>query len=425
MSETGPSVNLKCKMKVAGKWTFVPLVRRGDTYANGLVLIDGKPARPEGGTYYIEWHEGRKRLQRPVGSTWRAALDAHRTQRHVLALRAGGAEVDDAPQISSAGLHIKTAIERYLEESQVALRHKSHLKYRNALREFAATTRRTLVKSVTREDILAFMRYQMTELRNDPSTAKDKGVVALTVMRQFGAEIKMRKGDWPRMTERQPEVYRPDVLKRLFAAADRDEFELFQTFLGSGFREQEIGFLAWDDFDEHLCTLKVRKKPEHGFYPKNYQERTVPIVPSLAKMLLGRRRRYAGEFFIFPTSDFNAALGKQGGKRDRHMLDRLKKLARRAGLNCGQCKGTVRSKPVTCRTHAICQQFGLHRFRHTYATQVLHDGVDLLSVQKLLGHKDLESTRKYLRALDEQALHVRINSTSLCGFVEMAGGGGR
>jgi site-specific recombinase XerD len=411
------SVNLKCKLKVAGKWTFVPVVRRGESFANGLVLVQGRPAKPEGGTYYIEWHEGGKRLQRPVGSNWRAAIDGLRTQKHVLALRAAGAPVEDAPQISSTGLRIKTAIDRYLEESKVALRRKSHLKYRSALREFAAFTTRTLVKSVQREDILAFLRSEV-ERGNDPSTAKDKAVVALAVMRQFGAEIQMRRGDWPRLVERQPDTYRPDVLGKLFAAADREEYELFQTFMGTGFREQEIGFLWWDDFDSDAGTLRVRKKPEAGFRPKNYQERTVPIVPDLAQMLAHRHGRMTDARFIFPTSDFLKAQGKAGGMRDRHMLDRLKRLAHRAGLNCGQCHAIAQKREVTCRTHPVCRQFGLHRFRHTYATRLLHDGIDLLSVQKLLGHKDLESTRKYVRALDERALGHRVSATSLSSMLD-------
>jgi site-specific recombinase XerC len=36
----------------------------------------------------------------------------------------------------------------------------------------------------------------------------------------------------------------------------------------------------------------------------------------------------------------------------------------------------------------------------TYATTLLRDGVDLVSLQKLLGHNDMDSTRKYLRALE-------------------------
>jgi hypothetical protein len=52
----------------------------------------------------------------------------------------------------------------------------------------------------------------------DPSTAVDKAIIVQSVMNEHGAEIKMKKGDWPRVTERRPEIYKADVTEKLFAA---------------------------------------------------------------------------------------------------------------------------------------------------------------------------------------------------------------
>ena len=43
----------------------------------------------------------------------------------------------------------------------------------------------------------------------------------------------------------------------------------------------------------------------------------------------------------------------------------------------------------------------LHKFRHTYATRLLESGGDIVTVQYLLGHSDLETTRQYLDSRDE------------------------
>ena len=45
--------------------------------------------------------------------------------------------------------------------------------------------------------------------------------------------------------------------------------------------------------------------------------------------------------------------------------------------------------------------------RHTFATQLLRDGVDVRTGQKLMGQKDIRTTMIYLRAIDQIGLGVR------------------
>jgi integrase len=68
----------------------------------------------------------------------------------------------------------------------------------------------------------------------------------------------------------------------------------------------------------------------------------------------------------------------------------------------------------SCKADPICTEAsGCTSSGTPMRRRYLRDGVDLLSLQKLLGHKDLDSTRKYLRALEPDDLLMKINGTSL------------
>jgi integrase/recombinase XerD len=73
------------------------------------------------------------------------------------------------------------------------------------------------------------------------------------------------------------------------------------------------------------------------------------------------------------------------------LLELCKAIANRAGLNEGD--------------------FWLHKFRATFATKHLQDGVDLRTVQMWLGHKDLESTMRYLKPARGKGIRAKVNAT--------------
>lgn len=64
----------------------------------------------------------------------------------------------------------------------------------------------------------------------DNITALDKGRVVHTAFNQHGADIRMKREDWPRVTERQRWRFMSQLLlEKLSAASAVDEYVLFQN----------------------------------------------------------------------------------------------------------------------------------------------------------------------------------------------------
>ena len=53
--------------------------------------------------------------------------------------------------------------------------------------------------------------------------------------------------------------------------------------------------------------------------------------------------------------------------------------------------------------------FHPHGFRAAFATTCLQGGMDLQTVQKLLGHKDLESTQRYLAKAQTKQVKAKLD----------------
>ena len=47
-----------------------------------------------------------------------------------------------------------------------------------------------------------------------------------------------------------------------------------------------------------------------------------------------------------------------------------------------------------------------HALRHTYATQLIKNGVDLLTVSRLLGHSSIKTTEVYAHTLEETKIEA-------------------
>jgi integrase len=242
-----------------------------------------------------------------------------------------------------------------------------------------------------------FLRKQKTSVGKsiDGRTVYNHFNNIVSFLNEYGKSNLIKQSDWPTYEDKKPVAYDEAVMAKILRYADEDEADVIEFFLGDGFRNGEGTHIEWHDFDYNNREVHTYSKIElFGWRVKDSEERIVGIPDRLAERLKKRHERHPDDGLIFPNSR---------GKPDKHLLRIIKRVALRAGLNCGRCFGTYNRKRVCCRTHPVCGKWKIHPLRKTWATYQHREGVDVRTIQHDLGHSSLETTLRYLAAEDRRS----------------------
>jgi integrase/recombinase XerD len=377
----------------------------------GTVLIDGKPVRSNSGTFYLEYYEDKRRVQKPVGRSPREAKNAWYAKLTVPITESQNDEAQNStPELTT----VAAAFARFLEETRATKEDATYTAYRRDLEWVRANLKREFVNQVTREDFLRLLSMGR-EAGLNTKTITRRLIVALMALRNSGAVISLQKGDWPKLTDKSIQTYDKRDIEKFFAYCDPGQRLLFQTFLCTGFRKREVNTLTWNDINFRERTVLVQPKTRYTFTPKNHEERAVPVPGSLIRELSKWKKTHEQTELVFPTPPHPKRSSYGGKKPNDHHLELCKQIAWRARLNCRHCLKGKRS----CAKGPYCENWTLHKWRHTYATNLLRSGVDIKSLQILLGHKNLATTEKYLRSLGVLDLRGKIEKSSIAALIKM------
>lgn len=159
-----------------------------------------------------------------------------------------------------------------------------------------------------------------------------------------------------------------------FAMRDR---AMLSIFYGCGLRRNEGYHLNIGDINLDSRILHVRKG-------KGYKERLVPVSKIAAQYITEYMYDARPHLQIMYRSE--AFLLTQAGKRlsGQAMLLYLRNLIRRTD------NATLKQKHIT-----------LHSLRHSIATHLLGNGMDIEHIKDFLGHSSLESTQIYTHLLQK------------------------
>lgn len=119
--------------------------------------------------------------------------------------------------------------------------------------------------------------------------------------------------------------------------------------------------LKWKDIDRSRMQILVRQG-------KNRKDRYVVLSGYILQGLEKYYRQYKPQVYVFNGNK----RGEPMGRRSFQWI--INEVVRKSGLK----------KEVTC-----------HTLRHTFATHLLEDGVDILTIKEQLGHSKIQTTLIY------------------------------
>ncbi len=361
-----------------GKWRYCrPALDAKGKIVPDMVVVKGREERHAEGNYVISFYNP-SLTWRKCGSKPADAVAAAERQRALFKAMEHG--IVERPKKAQTAGTIDEAVTAYLEELEAKVgngskRPQTHAACKQVLREFQAYCERKGKRRLSRITKLDLLNYAGWAHQQSPTksrrTANTKFIRVNQFLKAHGIFV-ATNADAPKYTKNPPVlVYAEEELGKFFAKCNRRQTVIFKTFLMAGLRESELVFLTFDRLHLDRGVIRIDENPKHDFMPKAYQCRDVYIPPQLVEELRKLNPR-SGCDLVFPT--------RNGTPNDK-LLIMCKRIAKRAGM--GQ------------------DDWWLHRWRSTFATHCLREGMDIASLRDQMGHSDLKSIERYLRALDQ------------------------
>lgn len=322
--------------------------------------------------------------------------------------KAGGQQYTGSPADDTPGI---------LKETRrlIRLKHYSYSTERTYLQwierflEYALQTgKKKTISDISAEDFKHFISHLALKQRVSSSTQNQAFNAILFLFRnvlcketgELGNTVRAKRG------KKLPVVFSVDEVKSLFAHMSGKNLLIAELLYGSGLRLMELARLRVKDIDFDANTIFVRSgkgdKDRSTVLPAAVKERLqehLKEVKSLHEKDLAKgygevfmpdalNRKYPNAVktlawqYVFPSSKLS--VDPRSGKIGRHHIsDTAIQEAVKNALNKA----------------GIPKHASVHTLRHSFATHLLQNGVNIREVQSLLGHKNVETTMVYTHVL--------------------------
>lgn len=237
------------------------------------------------------------------------------------------------------------------------------------------------IEKVSKEDIESYLKYCYS--KNEDSKTISHKITTIYNFHNYLLREKVIKDnqaefiDRPKLAKHLPYTLTVNEIDKLLDIAlvtvfDYRDKAMLELMYGTGLRVSELVSLTVYDVDFYNAFLRIKGKGS--------KERIVPINNASLKYLklyLDRRclllkKKTSDELFLNARGE---GISRQG------FFKNLKKILAKKGM------------PTNISPHSL---------RHSFATHLIENGADLRSVQTMLGHSDITTTKIYTHISNEK-----------------------
>ena len=264
------------------------------------------------------------------------------------------------------------------------------------------------IASITTSDIFDFLSYLANERTPNPDApAPEYGISPsararklsalksfykyLTVRQKLLQENPVADLEYPKLRKSLPKYLTLEQSSALLRAVsgqnEKRDYAILMLFLNCGIRRSElVGLNISDVYEDRIRVVGKGNKERIVYFGSACRKAIDAYLVERNKMVL---------------TDNRALFGSRNG--NRISVDAVHALVKKALLKAG----------------LDSTQFSAHKLRHTAATMMLSGGVDVKTVQEVLGHENLNTTQIYTHIEStELKLAAEANPLSKLDFTE-------
>ena len=240
------------------------------------------------------------------------------------------------------------------------------------------------ISEIETSDVFDFLSYLAKDRTTNPdSPAPDYGISATSRARKLSAiksffkyltvrtkqlqENPVADLEYPKIRKSLPKYLTmeqsADLLKCVSGPNEKRDYAILMLFLNCGIRRSElVGLNLTDVYEDRIRVVGKGNKERIVYFGSACRKAIDAYLPERHKQVLSDNRA------LFGSRDSN-----------RISVSAVHRLVKKALLQAGL-------DPT---------QFSAHKLRHTAATMMLSGGVDVKTVQEVLGHENLNTTQIY------------------------------